>query len=440
MALSKTWTLLPLLLVPDLFAADYYVSAAQGGGRAGTREQPAADLGNIASLLKPGDRVFIAGGVYKGRAGSGSDVLTVPVSISGGWDPAFTRREPWGVHRTILSGDNLSSNWQPTPRLLIDLAQYNGETMPPVVVDGLIFDESARNRYESPKQWMIQRRANPRTGEKPSPDTGSLVIRAGRGSIRKRPGTHWTITVENNVVVNSAASQGALSVSAHQNSEVTIRNNIVVNNSGTGIYAGSRFNATDGSGPRFLLERNTVLFTWRFDSMTQSYSGNSFHVEASVRAHLRNNAFAFADRYGINNAARAKILLENNLIAGNQSADYLEFDTKIALAGLASDAENLDPASKGNAGERVRIPVDDTQWSELYAQRLILDRNQIEANIRADDHWSNDVRSILGLPLRVRDAVNTPTGKVWLHRMSIDTAIRTGSAPYLGRFGSAIPR
>ena len=83
---------------------DYYVSSTRGKGRLGTKEQPAKDLAAIANLLEPGDRVHIAEGKYISKTGRGTDIIEVPVSIYGGYSSDFNSRDPWGNHKTILTG------------------------------------------------------------------------------------------------------------------------------------------------------------------------------------------------------------------------------------------------------------------------------------------------------------------------------------------------
>ena len=135
-----------LLVVCNAFAADYYVSAERGKGKVGSKEKPAKDLGNIISKLAPGDTVHIAAGVYLGKGKSGCDVIKVPVSIIGGYSDDFSKRDPWGEFKTILTGDNKTKNYKVDARLKIDLAKYQyhksgGKDMPKILIDGLIIDQ-----------------------------------------------------------------------------------------------------------------------------------------------------------------------------------------------------------------------------------------------------------------------------------------------------------
>lgn len=99
--------LVALLLTPvTAQARDWYVSVSWGKGKKGTQEAPAKDLGNIAEQIQSGDVVHLAGGTYLGRGKNGSRTLNAGVTIIGGYDETFSKRDPWGVSRTIITGEN----------------------------------------------------------------------------------------------------------------------------------------------------------------------------------------------------------------------------------------------------------------------------------------------------------------------------------------------
>ena len=418
-------------------AADYYVSASRGKGKKATKEKPAKDLGNIISKLAPGDTVHIAGGTYLGRGRSGSSIITVPVNIIGGYSDDFSARDPWGAHRTILSGENKSENWKREPALMIDLMKYREKAMPSITVDGIIVDHGARNRYKTDKQHVIVRSANPKTKQNPTPDQGGLVIRVSKSG-NLDAGAAWKITVQNCIVMNTAPTQGALSVAGHKNSKITIRNNVVINNTGTGILLGTKYRGGKNEGmPEFLVENNTVLFTWQFDPSSQSFSGNSIKFDHEILPTVRNNVFAFADKIGVHNAAKSSALLQNNIILGNVVADYLEFDTKIGLADIEDEAEHLHEDSENNAAEKISVRVSG-DWAKLYGARVLIDRNAAEADVKVQQTRANEIRSILGLPL-IADDLQVPESPAWLNRISVDDAVKAGSEPYNAK-GSSTPK
>lgn len=419
-------------------ARDWYVSINRGKGKKGTIEKPAKDLGNIIKKLAPGDVIHIAEGVYTGKGDNGSDQLLVPVSIIGGYDDTFAKRDPWGAHKTILSGDVKTKNWVQGARLHIDLSKYREDAMPPIKVDGLILDNANRNRYASEKQHSIVRAANPKTGENPTPDRGGLVITVSKGGVRAPADASWKITVQNCIVMNHAPTQGALQVAGHKNSEIFITNNLVINNTGIGIYASTMYHGAD-KFPRFTIKNNTVLFTWKYDAMAQSFSGTSLRVSSSVVAEVTDNVFAFADRIGIQKEGQEPLLLANNIITGNLYTDYWETadDARIALEDLEDEAEYLHDDSEENLSEAIKTAVSE-EWAALYMQRVLIDRNKLEADIKATNSDANALRGMLGLPLQAGE-VKGESSPVWLHRLSIDDAIGTGSKRFSDSYGCCKP-
>ena len=62
----------------------------------------------------------IAEGEYKGRGASGVDEIELAVSVIGGFSPDFSKRDPWGAHKTIFTGEHNSKNFKTQTRLSID--------------------------------------------------------------------------------------------------------------------------------------------------------------------------------------------------------------------------------------------------------------------------------------------------------------------------------
>ena len=223
-------------LCSPALAKDYYVSANRGRGKKATKKKPAKDLGNIISKLQPGDTVHIAEGTYLGRGENGSNTIDVPVSIIGGYSDDFSKRDPWGAHKTILSGNNLTQNYTPQPALKIDLMKSHFKNIQgcEFVIDGLIIDHGARNRYQTDKQAKLLLKADPKTGKNPSPSLGGLVIWLNKSG-KFDEGPPWKVTVQNCIILNTHQNQGALAVSGFRQSTITIRNNAVINHSGHGF-------------------------------------------------------------------------------------------------------------------------------------------------------------------------------------------------------------
>lgn len=422
---------LMLFFGSSLMARDWYISVSQGKGKAGTKESPAKDLGNIVSLLVGGDVIHIAEGIYLGRGDSGANVINVPVKIYGGYDATFTKRDPWGAHKTILSGDNMTKNYDALPSLFIDLMKYEGPNSP-IVVDGLIVDNAGRNRYLNEEKSKLIPMADPAAGKNPSPSEGGIVIRVSK-SEKFDKGPRWNITVINNIVMNTYGQMGSLSVSGYKGSTILIDNNLVIQNSGSGIFCGSKYRGEEPN-PSFTVTNNTVLFTW--DSGMSK--GSNISLDATAKVTLKNNVFAFADLYAIDNGFKSKdILLVDNLITGARNADFLDFSTKIEVKDLEDSAENLHADSKGNITDAIKIPISQA-FALLYGSRVIVDRAKAEANVTASNSNANALRGMLGLPLQAGE-VKWPETPVFLNAISIDDAVAAGSNKYKEKFGCCKP-
>ena len=419
-----TWT------VPEAQARDWYVSVARGKGKSGTKEKPAKDLGNIISKLAPGDVVHIAEGVYAGRGESGSNTITVPVSVIGGYADDFSARDPWGKHRTILGGNNLSKNYTPEPALFIDLLKFTGPAVP-ITVDGLIVDHGYRNRYDDPQQAKLIPKADPAQGKNPSPSLGALVVRVSKSDKFDR-GPRWKVRVQNCVVINAYQNQGALSVSGYKGSKILIRNNIVAQTSGAGIFVGSKFHGSDPKEfAQFRVEHNTVLFSWD-SGFSQGYN---ISFDTAVNAEVKNNLFGFSDIIAINNARNTKnLLLKDNLVTGARQADYIEGSMTMDVENMVDEADLLHDDSDGNVSGKIGVPVS-KDFALLYGSRVVVDRAKAEAGIKATNSDANTLRAMLGLPTQA-GAVKWPQTPVFINRISVDDALAAGSTKYGGKYGS----
>lgn len=420
-----------LLAVASAQSAEFYVCAATGKGKAATKEEPAKDLGNLIPMLKPGDTVHIAEGVYTGRADCGADMITVPVRIIGGYSADFAKRDPWGAHRTVLSGDNKAKNFDTGPRLAIDCQKFKERGDFTILVDGVIVDDGARNRY-SGKESKIERKANPAAGEMPTPERGAIRVVAPANGLAT-----CAVTVQNCAVVNSAPTQGAISAWGYAKSVMTIRNNLVVNVTGNGIDCLSTYHPKDGKDlPAYTVSDNTVLYVWKYDAYGE-IGGNGIQFDTDITAKVSGNAVASADIALVNNAKRCKdVLLKDNCLNLGGKCAYLEFSTAIDFKDLADTPQNLARESGGNVDTAIVAGMP-TDWAERYAARTVINRNAAEAGVKADDSRANALRSILGLPLQAADL--KVDSDIWLHRLPLEAALAVGKAKFHGKFGCAKP-
>ncbi|MFZ5444260.1 MAG: right-handed parallel beta-helix repeat-containing protein [Myxococcota bacterium] len=401
------------------FAEEYFVSIGRGKGKDATKEKPAKDLGNIIAKLKDGDVINIAEGVYVGRDESGSDDVPVAVKIIGGWSDDFSRRDPWGAHKTIFTGVN-TLNGSTQYRLIMKPSRCA-----PMLVDGIIFDNGPRNHYLDEKELVISRSANMNKNLNATPESGAIRVELPK---------QCEATISNNVVLNTAPTGGAISAWGHQDGKFTIKNNLVINNTGEGIFVYSKWKSTTGL-PQFIVENNTVLFSWKHDAIA-TYGGNGLKLDQELQLTASNNVFAFGDYGGVDNIKVAKgITLKDNLFTGNRLYDYREFNTSVKVSEFEDEADQLKD-STGNVSAEIKIPLS-AAWAKLYAGRKEVSRAAVDAKAKAANNGANALRGMLGLPLQANAVADD--ADVWLPRMSLDDALKAGAAKYEGKYGCQKP-
>lgn len=399
-------------------AKDWYVHATRGSGKEGSQASPAKDLGNISQLLAAGDRVLIAEGTYVGRAENGSDEIQVPVEILGGWSDDFSSRDAWGKHKTILTGSRNSQNFSRNARLSIKTDKYSSNLKPlahKVLVDGIVFDQGPRNTYADETETKIKRKASP--GAVASPDSSAVTVVTGQLG---------DIEFVNCVVINSASSQGAVSLQPGKAGKVVVRNNVAINNTGFGFQLSRSFNANQAKDqPVYLFQNNLVLFTEKYDAFAQTQGGSALKLDSGIQCTIENNILGMSDFYGIDNSANVqRIVLRDNIFLGNIVADYLEFSMRLAIHDIADSSRSVQQSS-GNAIKALEFKVP-SAWSSLYMARNVIDRNVEEAKISVPNSTANQIRSILGLNLRGENL--SSDSDVWLPRMQLEAAMELVSS------------
>ncbi len=413
-----------LLSSTGAFARDWYISAARGTGKEGTKEKPSKDLGIIATELQGGDRVLIAAGSYVGRGESGADLVQVAVEILGGYSDDFGARDPWGAHQTVFTGNRASSNFNSGTRLAITTVKFSTALKPvahKVVVDGILFDMGPRNTYTSEAELLIKRKAAP--GGAPTPDSPALAITTGPKS---------EIVVQNCLVTNAASSQGAFTLNPGRAAKVQVKNNASINNTGFGFHLGRSFAADNPVDfPVYTFENNLAVLIEKYDAFSQTQGGSGVMLEAYTAVTMTGNVIGMNDFYGIDNARTArKVVLKNNVFFGNLIADYLDFSTKLKAAALADEAQTVG-SSEGNATKDVKLVVPE-KWAQAWLARNVIDRNVAEAKVKVANTAANQVRSILGLP--VQGGTLKLDSDVWLPRLQLADALAAAT-----KYGEAGP-
>jgi len=403
---------------------DWYISKSKGSGQLGTKAKPAKDLGNIIHHLKPNDIIHITGGIYMSKGKRGADEINVPIKIYGGYNESFTKRDPWGTYKTIFTGTNEYMK-STDPRLYIRTDQQRekdgqrsqgGE----IIVDGIIIDNGPRNRYHKDENLAIRRKANPKSGKNPSPESGGIKIVGSK---------YMNITVQNCVVMNTAPTQGALSVQVFKGGKGLIQNNFCINNTGYGIYARTGYAGGDENElPNFTIRHNTSLFNWKHDAIA-SYGGNGLALDQNLKATLENNVFGFGHMGGVYNKG-ASLKMNNNLFTGNSKYDYKEINAMMKVEDILDEATKIDPYSDGNESALIQIAIA-KRWAEIYASRVEINRVDVDASVRATNSGWNALRSMLSINLQ-GNGVATDS-EIFLPLITIEEALPAGLMPWNGK-------
>ena len=428
------------MVVNDASARDWYVSAERGKGKKGTIEKPARDLSFITRKLEPGDVVHIAEGTYLSKNEAGANEINVPISIIGGYSEDFSKRDPWGEHQTILTGQNPGGGWVQSPRLYMKLAKYKGKDHPKIVIDGLIIDQGPQNRYKTDAREFLVRMAG--GGMKPSPDLGAVVIGLGKPSVVGADPSE--IEFKNNIVINSASSQGAVKLISFKGGKVTATNNVILNQTGPGLVLGSNTAAYKTNSPSFDIRNNTIAFSWLYDALTTTRPASAVWIEEYVKVSMADNVFTMADTDTIEFKGRSDddaflLDLRNNIISMGKKSDYKETNmgTSARIDDLEDEAELLSDESEGNEALMITLPVSQ-KWGELYAGRVLVDRAAVEENIKPAAGWQNDLRGMLGLNLQAGN-IGKVGGDIWLPQLPLADALAVANGgPYEGR-GAGMP-
>lgn len=403
---------------------EWYISSENGKGQSGTKEKPARDLGNIIHRLKPNDVIYIAGGIYKSKGGRGADEINVPVKIYGGYDETFSQRDPWGLTKTIFTGTNEYKKLT-DPRLYIRTDQQresNGQksTGSEIIVDGIVFDNGPRNRYHKEKGLAIRRQGSPSSGHNPSPESGGVVIVASKFT---------NVTVQNCAIMNTAPTEGALSIRIFHGATGVVKNNLCVNNTGYGIHIRSGYTGSDPAMvPTFLVSNNTSLFNWKHDAVA-SYGGSAMAVDKYLTATIEHNVFGFAHVGGVYNKG-SNILMNNNIFTGNTKYDYKENNDMMNVEYMLDESVLLNQDSDGNSAELIKIPLAE-RWAQIYASRVEISRAEVDAVVHASNSGANQLRSMMGL--NIQAAGTSLDAEVFLPRIEIDEALPVGNLPWAGK-------
>ena len=298
-----------LLIVPGAAESrDWFVRAGNTGGD-GSREQPFADPWEALDKLEAGDKVHVTEGKYYGKLGAGTWVIPFArVELIGGYDAAFTARDPWKRPSELLWKQG-SQNRPDTSRARVSgsLKDHSG-----AVLDGFVIDMRDLNNYGSGPHGDL---TAPRLQQAVNLEHPGSVIRncvianAPLTGVRVRQG----VTVENNVIVNAV--------------------DIAIDATGGNTLHGN----THTDPP--VIRRNTILGTWVSGSPTGKGGAGGIGIKVDKATVIEENIIALTTNHGIwlGNIPLSGMTLKRNVFHRNLFAHV-----KFYLNGKDSAVDDTD--------------------------------------------------------------------------------------------------
>lgn len=424
-----------------------YVSEARGGVRnPGTMDKPYKDLQKAIDEAKEGAVILVAQGNYQGKLDAGYISVKKYLSIVGGYNDDFTKRDPIRFQTMVRPGPAASGTGANFG--LFDI-YVKGNKKGVVLLDGFILDKGDMNCYFLPDP------KNPKSGTPEGLETGRLDPPAMGSS--GAPKMTDRKTVSNQLIHGDVEGQ------------LTIRNCILMNGSHFGIQMGHIGGHFEISNNIFLANRmaacevrgmnktpgestldffnNTVLFVWRRDPNPGSKDmGYGFRYMSGVDANVYNNIFGCIDFAGLDRTyidsdkakeAQRKTSAWDNIFFNNVEADLtLPSGGGKFMRIFASRFEEVEQLVKYEGNHEMTK-------AEMTALAAAVDQSYIKGFISMDGNASmqynpqsaeNTFRSALGLSQR---GTSSYTVSMYMNRYPLGKAPKLFAA--VPKYGAQKP-
>jgi len=349
-----------------------YVSKSGSNRNDGSKATPLKNIDKAIELSQPGDKIYIAAGVYMGTFNVGYLQPEKPVQLFGSWDENFTAQDIV-AHPTLFQPDNASAAAGRKALLLFE-KEVGG-----TIIDGIVWDMGERNLYD-PKEGFVEGLGGrlrlptePITGFNSTVGEPCIAIRSGTGG--------GDITIQNCAFINGASFGVQI---GHRSGKVTIRNNVFVANKMAAIEV---FGTCTGSNQKqdmvscgeVEVAYNTILFTWsRLKDMMDM--GYGVRIMTKCEYNIHHNIIGANVMSGVDNSRFCKdefVRLDHNLFFGNKKGDLEYFPaSNVELHLVVDQFDDLEFASvSGNKNMAIELPVNNT-----YLTAFVNARYSEEAN------------------------------------------------------------
>lgn len=414
----------------------YYVSAA-GSARADglSPEKPKKDLQAVLNLIRDngenGAVVRIAEGNYLGYMNSGYVEIYNFITLEGGWNSDFTKRDPFQfITRMEPTQEQLGSNGNKgviqTNKALDDvMAKAPKGTL---VIDGIFINLGLENHY------MPADPSDPRNG------CPSKKFETGRMVDATPPQVHHQIFhsdgwIAGNVIIRNCVFANGVYFALQFGSrcgEIEIANNVFISNR----YGACRIDGGDknGEASHVNFHHNTVAFSWCRDK-EMCDMGYGYECMTKVNCDIHHNIFACNNYAAI---ARTHVLsgpdtpIENKRVtniydnAFFMNAADLQLPptgggkwTNVKVEQFEDLDERIIPKVEGNFELKKGDPfIDalDKDYLEGFAKLKIVSSSSFDANSAA-----NQFRSAVGMNMQGSETIRV---SMYGNRYNFDKAIK----------------
>ncbi len=307
-----------------------YVSKTGSNKNDGSKSSPMKNIDKAVKKALPGDKIYVAEGIYNGTFGVGYIETEKPLQLFGSWDNNFTKQDIVN-HPTVFQPDNARGG--KGRKALLRFTKEVGGT----IIDGIVWDMGERNLYDL-KEGFVDgvEGGRLRLPTEPVPGKNSTV---GEPCISIRSGTlGGDVTIKNCVFVNGA-SFGIQA--AHKSGTFKVLNNMFVANRMAaieifGTCAGSKEKRNMVACGDVEIAYNTILFTW---SRLKDFGdmGYGIRIMTKLKYNIHNNIIGANIMGGIDDSRFCKdeyIKIDNNIFFGNKGGDleyYPESNVELKL-------------------------------------------------------------------------------------------------------------
>lgn len=236
-----------VLAAPPAHGKVLHVVPRASAGGDGSVKKPLGALEQALAMAAPGDTIRVAAGLYVVRAGSALLLEQPGLTVEGGHDVEFTKRDPFGTPSVVEPAQETGQ-----PLILVEPAAAN------TTLDGLTLDGAPGNSYshggavlESPRRW-----------------TPLLRIHRGQG-----------VTIRNCTFLNGPGHAISTSVASH----VLLSNNVMVNHRVSAVTAWGVL-----QDARLSLVGNTIVGVW--PETPDGTRGAGIDVQQRLVVDMRANA------------------------------------------------------------------------------------------------------------------------------------------------------